>query len=158
MISAALVVVVSLALLLFYVQSACQDILGRRFEGEYYLAIVNANHLEFPFVRAALEEYEAPIDYARFRMQLKCDFLALLYLLKNAANKKKRLSTPERMLAWYFRISAVGLGLLHRLGLGERPLILRMTSILQYFANVLGQRLNSMRFGDLPASEYLLGL
>jgi hypothetical protein len=158
MVSAAVIVVVSTALLLFYLQSVCSKILGRRFEQDFYHAIVNANRLEFPFVRSAVEEYEVPVDYPRFRMQLKCDFLALTYLLRNAANATRRLSRQEWLLVWYFRGTYLFLGAFHVLGLSERPWILRMTRVLEYFANVLGERVSSVRFGDISASEYLLSL
>ena len=61
---------------MFYLQAHCQRILLRQFDGEVFLAVVNANRLGFPFVRKALEEFDVPVDYERFRMRLKCDFLA----------------------------------------------------------------------------------
>jgi hypothetical protein len=39
---------------------------------------------------------------------------------------------------------------------GEKPAILKLTAILQYFANLLGQRVNTVRFANLTASDYLL--
>ena len=39
--------------------------------------------------------------------------------------------------------------------MGEKQAILRLTSILQYFANVVGQRVNSVRFGNMTAADYL---
>jgi hypothetical protein len=120
--------------------------------------IIDANRLEFPFIRRALEEYEAPVDYARFRVQLKCDYLVLIYLLRNAANQRRRLSGDERTLAVYFRALSGLLAIWHLLGLGERPLLLKMTSVLEYFANVLGERIKRVRFGHLTASEYLMSL
>jgi hypothetical protein len=152
------ILIVSTALVLFYLQTICQKILGRRFEQEFFHAIVNANRLEFPFVRKALEEYDAPPDYERFRMQLKCDFLALTYLLKNAVNSKKRLTAQEQLLVAYFRVVFLSMTVRHFLGLGERDSVLKLTSILQYFANVLGERVSALRFGNLTASDYLLSL
>lgn len=152
------ILVISAALLLFYLQAACEKILRKPFEEPLPDPIVDANRLEFPFIRRALEEYEAPIDYARFRVQLKCDYLALLYLLRNAANQRRRLSGDERTLAVYFRALSGLLAIWHMLGLGERPLLLKMTSVLEYFANVLGERIKRVRFGHLTASEYLMSL
>jgi len=152
------ILVISAALLLFYLQAACEKILRRPFEEPLPDPIVDANRLEFPFIRRALEEYEAPIDYARFRVQLKCDYLALIYLLRNAANQRRRLSGDERSLAIYFRALSGLLAIWHLLGLGERPLLLKMTSVLEYFANVLGERIKRVRFGHLTASEYLMSL
>ena len=150
--------IVAAAALLFYLQAACEEILLRRAHEEFYHSIVNANRLEFPFVRAAVEEYDAPVDYGRFRMQLKCDFLALTYLLKNAVNSTQRLSRDEKRLVLYFRSLFLLLAVSHLAGVGERLLILKLTSVLQFFSNVLGERVSKMRFGDISASEYLLSL
>ena len=146
------------ALFMYYVQATCQRILRRRFSHEFFHAVVNANRLEFPFVRKALEEFNVPVDYPRFRMQLKCDFLALSYLLKNACNTRRRLSYEERLLAMYFRTVYFVLFIAHTLRLNERAVVLKLTSILEYFANVLGERVNTIRFGDMTASDYLMSL
>lgn len=155
---ASLVLVVSTALFFFYFQVACQRILRRKFDREYFQAIVNANRLEFPVVRKTLEEYEAPVDYARVRMILKCDYLALTYLLKNAANVNQRYSREELLLILYFKTVFFSLVARHWLRLREKPAILRLTAVLQFFANVVGQRVSLVRFGNLTASDYLLNL
>jgi hypothetical protein len=155
---ATLVLIVSTALFVFYVQVTCQKILSQNFDHDYFHSIVDANRLEFPAVRKAIEEFEMPVDYARLRMTLKCDYLALTYLLKSAANTPQRFSRQERMLMIYFRLVFLSLALRHRLHLGENPSILKLTSVLEYFANVIGQRVSRIRFGNLAPSEYLLDL
>lgn len=155
---AALILILSTALFFFYFQATCQKILRRQFDREYFQAIVNANRLEFPSVRKALEDFAEPVDYPRLRMTLKCDFLALTYLLKNAANLQQRYSSEERLLMLYFRLVFFSLLTRHWLRLREKPAILKLTAILQYFANVLGQRVNTIRLADLTASDYLLKL
>ena len=158
MFMASLVLVVSTALFFFYFQVVCQRILRRKFDHEYFQAIVNANRLEFPVVRKTLEEYEAPVDYARVRMILKCDYLALTYLLKNAANVHQRYSREELLLILYFKAVFFSLVARHWLRLREKPAILKLTAVLQFFANVVGQRVSLVRFGNLTASDYLLNL
>ncbi|HTG59070.1 MAG TPA: hypothetical protein VMG63_06645 [Terriglobia bacterium] len=158
MIMAILSVILGPALLMFYFLDTCKRILRREFGHEFFHSVVNANRLEFPFVRKALEEFNAPVDYERFRMQLKCDFLALTYLLKNAGNAKGRLSKEERFLTWYFNAVVLKLIITHWLRLSERAAVLRLTSILEYFANVLGERVDTIRFGDMTASDYLMSL
>jgi len=150
--------IISTALVMFYLQAVCQKILRRKFGHEFFHSVVNANRLEFPFVRKALEEFDVPVDYERFRMQLNCDFLALTYLLKNAGNVKRRFSKEERLLRIYFKAVFFALGIRHKLGLGERAAVLKLTSILEYFANVLGERVDTIRFGDMTASDYLMSL
>jgi hypothetical protein len=58
----------------------------------------------------------------------------------------------------YFRWQFVSLGLRRLLKLGENAAILRLTAVLQYFANVVGQRVNAVKFGNLTAADYLLNL
>ncbi|HUU12585.1 MAG TPA: hypothetical protein VM182_02630 [Terriglobia bacterium] len=158
MIVASLILIISTGLFFFYFQVTCQRILRRRFERDYFLSIVNANRLEFPAVRKALEDFDAPVDYPRVRMTLKCDYLALSYLLKNAANVDQRYTREERLLMLYFRVVFFFLGLRHALKLGEKSAIINLTAILQYFANVVGKRVTTVRFGNLAASDYLLSL
>jgi len=158
MIVAVMVLILSTALFFFYFQVACQRILGRQFDREYFQSIANANRLEFPSLRRSLEEFGAPVDYSRLRMMLRCDFLALTYLLKNAANVNQRYTYEERLLILYFRWQFISLGVRRLLKLGENTAVLRLTAVLQYFANVVGQRVNAVKFGNLTAADYLLNL
>lgn len=158
MIVASLILILSTAMFLFYMQATCQNILSRHFDHEYFQSIVHANRLEFPSVRKALRDYDSSVDYSRFRMTLKCDFLALTYLLKNAGNAPQRYTREERMLLWYFRVVYVVMIVVHALRLREDRALLNLTSILQYFANVVGQRVNHLRFGEMSASDILLSL
>jgi len=98
MITATFVLILSAALFFFYIQATCQKILRRQFDREYFQSIVTANRLEFPSLRKSLEEFGVSADYPRLRMMLKCDFLALTYLLKNSANVNQRYSNEERLL------------------------------------------------------------
>jgi hypothetical protein len=155
---AALILIVSTGMFLFYLHAICQRILRREFEQDYYLAIVNANRLEFPAVRRAVESWEAPVDYAHVRLTLQCDYLALTYLLKNAVNANRRYTRQEWLLVVYFHAILLLLGLCNKLRLGERSALLNLTAILQYFANVIGQRVSALRFGNFSAADYLLNL
>ena len=155
MILAALILVISTGLLFSYLQAICQRILRQEFKLSYFQAVVNANRLGFISARNAAGAPGRSGDYAQLRTALKCDYLALTYLLKNAANVKSRYAPAERLLMVYFRVVLFSLALRHRLGLGEKPAILRLTDILQYFANVVGERVSKVRYGNLAASEYV---
>ena len=155
---ASLILILSTALFFFYFQATCQKILRRQFEAEYFQVIVRANRLEFPSVQKSLDEADAPLDYQRLRTMLECDFLALVYLLKNAANVNQRYSYEERLLILYFKFVFASLITRHWLKLRETPAALKLTAILEYFANVVGERVNTVRFGNLTASDYLLNL
>jgi len=158
MIVATLIFVLSTALFLFYLQATCHRILRTEFDQEYFRSIVNANRLEFPSIQQALDGYDAATDYARFRMTLKCDFLALTYLLKNAGNAKRRYTREEKLLLLYFRAVYLVMVALHAVGLGERKALANLAAILKYFANIVGQRVNLVRFGNLAPSSYLMNL
>ena len=149
MVLTVLILILATALFFFYLQITCQRILRRQFEREYFLAIVNAYRLEFPAVRRTLGEFDAPVDYPRLRVMLKCDFLALTYLLKNAANVHQRYSREEWLLMFYFRLSFASLVARHWFQKRERRSILKLAAILQYFANVVGQRVGTVRFANL---------
>jgi hypothetical protein len=158
MFMATLILILSTGLLFFYLQAVCQKILRRQFTQEFFQSIVNANRLEFPSVRKAIEDLGSPLEYPRLTLTLKCDFLALTYLLKNAANVNQRYSYEERLLILYFKLVFASLVTRHWLKLRETPAALKLTVILEYFANVVGERVNTVRFGNLTASDYLLNL
>jgi hypothetical protein len=153
MILSALILILSTAFFFFYLQATCQRILRQQFDREYFLAVVKANRLEFAMVRRTLGDLNAPVDYPRLRMMLKGDFLALTYLLKNAVNVHQRYSLEERLLMGYFRLVFASLITRHWLRVGEKPAILKLTVILQYFANMVGQRVNTFCFANLTASD-----
>ena len=103
-------------------------------------------------MRKALEEFDVPVDYRHVRMQFKTDFLALTYLLRNVRDAKvffakERLKEElfVRELRWYFRAVFLVLWIKHRMGPSERAAVLKLTSILEYFANVLGEHVDTIR-------------
>ena len=155
---AALILILSMGLFFFYLQAVCQKVLRRRFAQEFSQAIVNANSLEFPSVRKALEGFGVPVDYPRLVLSLRCDFLALTYLAKNAANVNRHYTYEERILIVYFKLIFVSLVTRHSLRLREKPAALKLATILEYFANVVGERVNKVRFGSLTAADYLFNL
>jgi hypothetical protein len=158
MFMAAMILILSTGLFFFYLQALCQKILRRQFTQAFSQSIVNANRLEFPSVRKAIEDLGSPIEYPRLTLTLKCDFLALTYLLKNAANVNQRYNYEERLLIVYFKVVFASLVARHWLKLREASPALKLTAILEYFANVVGERVNTVRFGNLTASDYLLNL
>ncbi len=155
---AALILMMSTGLFFFYLQGLCQKILRRQFAQEFSQSIVSANRLEFPSIRKAIEDLGSGVEYPRLALTLKCDFLALTYLLKNAANVNQRYSYEERLLILYFKVVFFTMVSRHLLKMKETPAALKLTSILEYFANVVGERVNTVRFGNLTASDYLLNL
>lgn len=137
---AALILMISSGLALFYVHHACEQILRREFARPYFQAIVNANSLEFANLRKALSEPNTSVDYPQLLLSLKCDFLTLSRLLKMSPRVGARYSREDRLLVFYSRVAFLSLSIRHMLRLAEKPAILKLTSILQYLANVAGQR------------------
>lgn len=140
MIISAIILILSVSLLLFYFQAVCQKILRREFERAYFKTVVRAGALEFASVRQTLETAEAPFDFEQSRVALQCDLLTLRYLLKHAANVNQKFTWQERMLLVYYRWSSAAMAVRHQLGMDEKAPVLRMTAVLQYFANVIGER------------------
>ena len=148
MIHTVLMLILSMAMLFFYFQATCEKILRRHFDREYFQSIAKAIRLEFPSLRKSLEEFHAPVDYSQLSKTLHCDFLALTYLLQNVANSSQGFSWEERLLVLYFRWQFLSSAVRRLLKVGENKAILRQASVLQYFANVVGQRLNALEFGN----------
>jgi hypothetical protein len=147
-----IIFIVSVAVLMFYLQVHCEKILLRRLNQQFFHSVVEAYPLAFPFVGKALEDFGVPVDYKRLRMELKCEFLALTYLLKDTGNAKGFSAKEQlkgelfvRELSWYFYAVFLVLWIKQRIGLSERAAVLKLTSILEYFANVLGERVGTTR-------------
>ena len=153
MILAWLILALSMAMVFFYFQTTCQRILHRQFEGEPFQSIASVIRLELPSLRRSLEEFGSPVDYHRLRRMLRCDFLALTYLLKNFANANRCYSNEERLLTLYFRRQLLSLAVRRQLKAGEKKAILRLTSVLEYFANVVGQHMKTVRCGNSAAAH-----
>jgi len=144
-----LILTLSLAMVFFYFQATCQRILRRQFERDYFQSIANVIRLEFPSLRKSLVGFGVAVDYSQVPRALKCDFLALTHLLKNTADVKQGYSREQRLLILYFRVQFVSLAVRRLLRVGERKAALRLTSVLQYLANVVGQRLYAGEFGNM---------
>ena len=148
-----LILALSVAMVFFYYQATCQRILRRQFDQEYFRSIANVIRLEFPSLREALEQSGASLDYSRLSKALKCDFRALTHLLRNTADAEPGYSKEQRLLALYFRVQFLSLAVRSFLRVGQGSAALRLTSILQYFANVVGERMNEVGFGNSPAAS-----
>jgi hypothetical protein len=153
MILVSLVLTLSAATFFFYFQVTCQKILHRQFDREYFQSVAKVMRLEFPALRKSLEECGAPVDYSRLRVVLKGDFRALTFLLKDAPNASPGYSKEEQLLVLYFHWQFLSLAVRRLVKARENKAILTLTSVLQYFANVVGQRAKTVGFGNLIASD-----
>jgi hypothetical protein len=150
-----LIFVLSTAMVFFYFQATCQRILRRKFDRECCRSIAAVIRLEFPALREPLEGFGQQVDYSRLSGILESDFLALTYLLQNTTVASQSFSKEEWLLICYFRWQLLSLAVRCLLKAGEKKAVLRLTSVLQYFANVIGQRVNTVGFGNSTAADHL---
>jgi len=132
------------AMLVFWLRSASQSVLRQRFEQNFSSEVAEANQLEFLAIRKALASAPQDIsDHRNVLAALEQDYQALSYLLRNAATVHVgHYSRSERLLILDFKLLALWVRLSRGLGFkGWRSGLLEMTTILQYFGNVVGQRL-----------------
>lgn len=143
---AIMILISSSALWMFYVQALSETILRRRLKQQFYHVVVESNRLQFPFVRKAVEDFGMPVEYERCRKQLMDELVALNHLVALNANE---VSATERLCVWeltiYFRAVFLVLVIAHTLRLSERAAFLRLTKMLEHFANVLGEPLDTIR-------------
>lgn len=158
MVMAALILILSTALWCFYCQVAIQKILRRAFDHACLQTLVRANRLMFPTLHASSTPTSASGDYAGLRTSIECDFRTLTYLLKHSCNLRQCHSRQERMLMLYFRLVLGCLSVRHWLRLREKPTVELLAAILQYFANLVGERVSSCRLVAVPVSSHLPSL
>ena len=156
MILAWLVLTLSLAMVFFYFQATCWRILRRQFEQDYFQSIGSVIRLPFPALRESLEGFGPQVDYSRLPHILKSDFFALTYVLKSTTIASQSYSEEELLLIFYFRWRLLSLAVRCLLKAGEKKAVLRITSVLQYFANVVGEHVNAVGFGKSTAARYLM--
>ena len=145
-----LVLVVSTSLFLFYFQTVCEQALRREFSRAYFKDVIQAARLEYPHLRDSVSSNGVP-NYAQVRHALNCDFFTLKYLLKNGDTSRRRLTRGERLLGLYFRLLLFSLPVRHALKLQEREGVLKLASVLQFFANSIGESLAVTSFAIAEA-------
>jgi len=151
MLFSAVIFIVSAALFLFYLQATCQKVLRREFDQPYFESIVRAYRLEFLSVRKAVQEAHAALDHRGIREMLQADFQTLNYLMKSAV--KRRCSPEERLLMLYFKTLFFSLGVRQAVGLRGRKPAQKLTVVLQYFANVVGQCADPRQYATFAPSD-----
>jgi len=142
MLMSVLVLVVSTALFLFYIQAVCEKALRQEFSHPYFKQILQVLHLEYPLLRDSIAS-SAPVSYSSAILALKCDFFMLKYLLKNSDPARRPLALRQKLLMLYFRVLLMLLPLRHAFKLGEKEAVVKLSAILQYFANSVGETLSA---------------
>jgi hypothetical protein len=145
MLMSVVVLVVSSALFLFYAQTICEKALRREFSQAYSKQIIQAVKLEYPQLRDSVAS-NGSFNYVHARLALKCDYFTLEYLLRNGDPSHRHFTRIERLLSLYFRFLLVSLPLRHAFKLKEQEAVVRLASILHYFASSLGEKLSVTSF------------
>lgn len=140
MIMAYIILLLSTALFIFYVQTVCENVLRREFARDYSLDILGALNLEFPYLQEAVKA-GAPMSQSKMRLALQCDYFMLRYLVKNKEAGSRRFSWRERLVTGYFRLLLLLLPLRCAFHIREKQAVMKLTVILRYFANLVGERL-----------------
>ena len=151
MLMSILVLVVSTALVLFYIQTFCEKALKREFSHPYFKEIIQAIQMEYPRLRDSSVS-KASYNYSDARLALKCDFMTLEYLLKNGDPTGRHLSRREWILTLYFRFLLLCLPIRHAFNLQEREAVSKLATILQFFANSVGEKLTVNSFASAQAN------
>ncbi len=153
MIVASMVLILSTALFLFYLQTVCQKLLRREFVEPFYLNLARVAGLEFPTLRNETEKTGSVGVHTSVVHALRCDFSAVAYLMKKASRTRHQTRPGDRMLLLYWRVMFISLRFRHFLSLQESPALLELTAILQYFANVVGARVTPVSSGSLATGD-----
>ncbi|MFQ5695942.1 MAG: hypothetical protein ACE5HB_08130 [Terriglobia bacterium] len=129
--------------LLLWLRSAARSVLAHRFEQDYSTDVAEANQLEYLEVRRLLGRAAGVADYQELLTALQRDYEALTYLLRNAATLHVgRYTRAERLLILDFHLLRLWVGTKRAVGAETwRANVQEMVSILEYFGNVVGQRL-----------------
>jgi len=138
----------SAAVGLFYLQATCESILRREFDHVRLRSFANSCRLEFFFVVKEIEESGGVVDNRRVRAALKCDYLALTFLLKNAAGTG---SGRERILMVYFRVLFFVASVQQLAGVKGERVIEKLSNILRHFAGLLSEQAHQIQFDNLTA-------
>lgn len=146
------ILIFSTALFIFYIQTLCEKVLRREFSRAYFQDILNTIDLEFPRLRQAILN-NADVSYPQIQLLLRSDYLTLTYLMKKGNPERGHFSWHERLVIGYFRVLLLVLPIRYAFHYQERQAVIKLTCILHYFANLVGERLISASTPGTAASQ-----
>lgn len=150
----AAILVFSTGLFFFYLQTLCEKVLRREFSRPFYQDVLKAFDLEYLRVCQALS-VNTPMDYSDLRRALKSAMVALKFLGKKANPKQGHSSLQERVSLGYFQLLLHWLPIRHAFHVRETQSVIKLTLILHYLANLVGERVISMSSVSLVARQEL---
>lgn len=145
MISSVLIIIFSLALLVYWFRYTCLLILRTRTTKDYAAGVVTANGLHFPQIQSRLRDEET-LTLDPLSESLNRDYRLLTYLMRHTAGfQLGGISLEQRMLLLDFRLMQVWYVFTRRLAAPQaRAALDEMSSILGHLANAMGERAASL--------------
>lgn len=150
---AGVVLITSVALFMFYLQTLCEKVLKQEFAHSYSAFLVHTASLEFLEMRRKLVAAEGAIDYTRVATALECDYRVELNLLQQFNSKGLHHKVANLLLRCYFRLLSFSVSPSRALGFTGKAALLKLTDILQYFSNTVGQQMCLARAEALSTSS-----
>jgi hypothetical protein len=145
MIASVLIILVSAALLAYWFRYTCVLILGTRTGKDRALELATANGLRFPQIQGQLVR-EAPLaDLPALQKALESDYRLLTYLVEHTAGLEvDGLTLEQRMLMLDFKAMGLVCAFSGWVGINRtRAALEEMSSVLNYLANAVGERIES---------------
>ena len=135
----------SVGALVYWVRSAIVAVLDGDRAVSAAVQLAEANRLEFPMVRQALESAANMAEYGRLASSLRHDFLALTYLLRFAATVNVgRYTSEERLLVADFHLMRIVYSSFGAFSPRVAHYALsEMTLVLEHFASSMSVRMSA---------------
>jgi hypothetical protein len=144
MIVSIVIIAISLTLFVYWFRYTCLLILSARTTKDYAPHVASANQLRFLEIREKLLSSPTPEDLDTLNASLQRDYQLLTYLMKYAAGRQRSAHGLEnRILMIDYHIMIFWYAIVRRVSSTQaRQALLEMSSIVQYLANAMGERLS----------------
>ena len=145
-VASTLILIASAILFVYWFRYTCLLILSTRTARDYSRAVVEANGLSFQSVRNQLDETPDHVEAMdQVRASLDRDYQLVTYLLEHAVGcRPEGQEFEEWMLRLNYRIMRFAYSGVRRLsGAAARRVLLEMTSVINYLANAMGERMHA---------------
>ena len=146
MVASTIILVASAVLFVYWFRYTCLLILSTRTARDYSRAVVEANCLSFPALRRQLDQMTDRVEAMdQVRASLDRDYMLVTYLLEHAADcRPEGHGFEEWMLRLNYRIMRIAYCAARRMsGEAARRVLLEMTSVINYLANAMGERMHA---------------
>ena len=140
-----LIIVVSVALFLYWFRYTCLLILSAKTSRDYAAEIASANQLRFLETRTDLMKDPKAIQMDKVYESLDRDYTLITYLLRHAsARLAADHSLENHILMIDFRLMSAWYGIVHKVSRRKaQDALLEMSSIVGHLANAMGERVSA---------------